>query len=452
MNIAEIVAKVKNANTVTKKVEKGAFSLIDYSPEDNNKDLAHIDKFLKVISNNERLTITYHDDTSAYMNMDTMEIRLPNYITKDRDIYLMMGSHEVSHCLHTPRDFYKQHDKNKSDKIAGIKINRKFHSCINIVEDIRIEKLIRNKFPGFVATYQRAYEKLIKTNPHFQLTQKDWDNSDIANKVNIKAKLGNLCPFELTTYEFSILKYMKSAVTFDDVILRAVYLYKELIKDELDVDKEEAPDSDEKPDEDLPETDIECDAEGNNTNTDENKKEGNTKGSDKDSDKNDKESDDSDSSDGDSSDGDSSDSDKTDKESDASDSDSSDGDSEESSSSSDDTDSSSSQSNDPIQNAMDAIEKTLKDLNDIKLEETPEGFDKEVLKTLNQLVSQLDECSSDENDDNDIKDIMEDSKNRYQKDIENKFGKGGGSVFSTKQMKEYKEIVKNPKSSLISMY
>ena len=432
MNIAEIVAKVKNANTVTKKVEKGAFSLIDYSPEDNNKDLAHIDKFLKVISNNERLTITYHDDTSAYMNMDTMEIRLPNYITKDRDIYLMMGSHEVSHCLHTPRDFYKQHDKNKSDKIAGIKINRKFHSCINIVEDIRIEKLIRNKFPGFVATYQRAYEKLIKTNPHFQLTQKDWDNSDIANKVNIKAKLGNLCPFELTTYEFSILKYMKSAVTFDDVILRAVYLYKELIKDELDMDKEEAPDTDEKPDEDLPETDIECDAEGNNTNTDENKKEGNKKGSDEDSDKTDKESNASDS--------------------DSSDGDSSDGDSEESSNSSDDNDSSSSQSNDPIQNAMDAIEKTLKDLNDIKLEETPEGFDKEVLKTLNQLVNQLDECSSDENDDNDIKDIMEDSKNQYQKDIENKFGKGGGSVFSIKQMKEYKEIVKNPKSSLISMY
>ena len=33
---------------------------------------------------------------------------------------------------------------------SGKEISRKLFGCINIVEDIRIEKLIRQQFPGFV--------------------------------------------------------------------------------------------------------------------------------------------------------------------------------------------------------------------------------------------------------------------------------------------------------------
>ena len=201
----------------------------NYDSRNNEKDLSYIDKFLKVITSNHKIDINYADVPTAYMNIETGNITLPKYVMNDRDIYITMGSHEVSHVLHTPRDFYDKHNKSQSGNImiGSVELTPLFFFCINIVEDIRIEKIIRRKYPGFVEIYNRASKKIL--DGLFEVTEEKWNKLTIADKINIKAKCTNHLQFELTPYEDGVLKYMKKADTFNDVLVKSAYLYKLLM-------------------------------------------------------------------------------------------------------------------------------------------------------------------------------------------------------------------------------
>lgn len=209
---------------------KKKFDLLSYEPQ-TKKDLSYLDKFFKIISENGSINIVKKNTNTAYYVPDTNTIVLPVFITEDKDLYIMFGSHEVSHAMHTPKDFYDIH--NDSDrKVFKLKngkvLTKKLMQCINIVEDIRIEKIIRRKFPGFVANYNRARFKLL--NEHWthmkNLTQDDWDKLNIADKINVKAKFGKHITYPLTQREFAIYKYCAKTETFNDVLVRALYLLK----------------------------------------------------------------------------------------------------------------------------------------------------------------------------------------------------------------------------------
>lgn len=243
---------------------------IEYTPA-ATKDLSYIDTFLKVISNNNRLNITYSNEARVgYYTPALNKVVLPYYITKDRDIYILMGSHEISHVLHTPLEFLDNHDgtnSNKQPTVRGVKFNKVLMNCINIVEDIRIERLIRNKFPGFVAVYERGYTKLFHT--LFNMAEDSWDEMHLGDRINHKAKLGKLSKHQLTTYEEGIFRYLKDTKDFNDVIIKSLYLYNILMENEKPNDKEQQEQAEE-----------ECEADGDNINTDPDVKDNNPKDSD----------------------------------------------------------------------------------------------------------------------------------------------------------------------------
>lgn len=229
--MADILAKVKKS----RESEVQNNHSIVYDAEKQQKDLEYIDKFLKVISDNSRITISYANVDTAFINMNTHEITLPNYIVRDRDLYILMGSHEVSHALHTPTSFYKAHNESSDEPVVdGIKVNRNLFMCINIVEDIRIEKLIRKKFPGFVKVYEEGYRKLLDKNPNFQVTAESWEEAGIHNRINIKAKGGDEVPFELEGKALELYNEFILYNTFDEVLKGAAKLYREMLleKDE----------------------------------------------------------------------------------------------------------------------------------------------------------------------------------------------------------------------------
>ena len=181
-----------------------------------------------------------------------------------------MGSHEISHVLHTPLEFLDNHDGTNSNKhptVRGVKFNKVLMNCINIVEDIRIERLIRNKFPGFVAVYERGYTKLFHT--LFNMAEDSWDEMHLGDRINHKAKLGKLSKHQLTTYEEGIFRYLKDTKDFNDVIIKSLYLYNILMENEKPNDKEQQEQAEE-----------ECEADGDNINTDPDVEDNNPKDSD----------------------------------------------------------------------------------------------------------------------------------------------------------------------------
>lgn len=188
--------------------------LYEYVPA-KKEEWAYLDRFFALLAE-ENLTVVRRNVSTASINVQTRVITIPNYAVTDKDVFLVMGSHEVSHALNTPREW-------AHDEIGKIR-NGEMRDCINIVEDIRIEKLIRNKFPGFVGVYQRGYRKLMQTE-HFSTDM--WDLFNICDRVNAKAKLGSFLDKEMTQFEESVYRYVTTNLhTFKDTLRGATFLHK----------------------------------------------------------------------------------------------------------------------------------------------------------------------------------------------------------------------------------
>ena len=189
-------------------------NLYEYVPS-KKEEWAYLDRFFALLAE-ENLTVVRASVSTASINMHTRVITIPNYAVTDKDVFLVMGSHEVSHALNTPREW-------AHDEVGKIR-NGEMRDCINIVEDIRIEKLIRNKFPGFVGVYQRGYRKLMQTE-HFSTDM--WDLFNICDRVNAKAKLGTFLDKEMTQFEESVYRYVTTNLrTFKDTLRGATFLHK----------------------------------------------------------------------------------------------------------------------------------------------------------------------------------------------------------------------------------
>lgn len=395
MTIKDIIANRRNTyNNNTHE--------IDYKVT-NTKDLSHIDTFLKVISNNNRLNITYSNSARVGFYTPALNsVTLPYYITKDRDLYLLMGSHEISHVLHTPKEFLDNHDgsnSNATPTVRGVKFSKVLMNCINIVEDIRIERLIRNKFPGFVAVYERGYSKFL--DGMFHIDDEKWSDMNIGDRINSKAKLGKLLTYELTTYEEGIFRYVKDTKDFNDVLIKSLYLYNIMLEDEKHNDKEQ---------DKLAED--ECEAEGDNANIDPDKEDNNPKDS-KDSD----EDSENDNSDGDSTDG----SDKEDERN----SDESDGDS---------------------GGSKDSIDDIISKLQD-QFNIPSDDFSEELLQQIADVIEELGELDADTADKL-SSNTLEDAKDEYINDnISDKHHN-----FNPASIKKYTDIVKNPSSIMNKIF
>ena len=188
--------------------------LYEYVPAKKD-EWSYLDRFFALLAE-ENLTVMRSNVSTASINLKTRVITIPNYAVSDKDVFLVMGSHEVSHALNTPREW-------AHDEVGKIR-NGEMRDCINIVEDIRIEKLIRSKFPGFVAVYQRGYRKLMQTE-HFSTDM--WDLFNICDRVNAKAKLGSFLDKEMTQFEESVYHYVTTNLhTFKDTLRAATFLHK----------------------------------------------------------------------------------------------------------------------------------------------------------------------------------------------------------------------------------
>lgn len=212
--------------------------------------LASMDLFLKFMAK-RGISIEYGDVQTAYYDLENNVITLPNYVLDDIDLFIRFGTHEAAHSLFTPKFFYSEHNTTSHSYSNTRRVNvngktyelsRDLFSCINIVEDIRIEKLIRQHFPGLIAPYRRSAEKLSKTRQWSMLlrvkgNQDVFDELSLADKINLKSKFKEfLNDVDMTDREYAILKYLSKASSFNDVLVRSLFLYK-LMTSEKDVNQ-----------------------------------------------------------------------------------------------------------------------------------------------------------------------------------------------------------------------
>ena len=135
----------------------------------------------------EDIFVVHKQMETAYFNSKSRELGLPIWKDEDmtKNIYDLMVGHEIGHALWTPLDML--------EKAAVRKIN---HSFVNIIEDARIEKFAKRKYPGLVGVFKRGYVDLTEKD-FFGTSGKDVNSYNLIDRINIFFKGGD------TNIEFS---------------------------------------------------------------------------------------------------------------------------------------------------------------------------------------------------------------------------------------------------------
>ena len=149
---------------------------------------------------------------TACFNVHTRVLTLPMWERATSVVHDLLVGHEVGHALFTPdTDWFKER-----------KIPPQF---VNVVEDARIEKLMKRKYPGLAKTFYRGYSELNEED-FFKIEDEDVSTFNLADRANLYFKLGNFIDIKFDDLEESVLiKRIADTETFDEVLDVAEDLY-----------------------------------------------------------------------------------------------------------------------------------------------------------------------------------------------------------------------------------
>ena len=121
-------------------------------------------------------------------------------------LYDLFLGHEVAHALWTPLDgLHKAYDLKYS------------LSVMNVLEDSRIERKIKIKYPGIRQSFIRAYKELIDQD-FFGTKDQDLNELNFIDRVNLYCKGGSITNIKFNEVETDILKEIENTQTYDDVL------------------------------------------------------------------------------------------------------------------------------------------------------------------------------------------------------------------------------------------
>jgi hypothetical protein len=161
----------------------------------------------------EDLVVEHKKVETACFNVHTRVLTLPMWERASSTVYDLLVGHEVGHALYTPdENWLKEH-----------KIPPQF---VNVVEDARIEKLMKRRYAGLSKTFYNGYKEL-SDEDFFQLGDEDITTYNLADKVNLYYKIGNFVEIPFDDFdEMPIVRMIGECETFSDVLIAAEFLYK----------------------------------------------------------------------------------------------------------------------------------------------------------------------------------------------------------------------------------
>ena len=203
----------------------------------------------------ENLTVVHRKVKTASFDVKNRVLTLPIWKHMSNDIIDLLVAHEIGHALYTHLDEWK------SALDEGLP-----HSFLNVIEDARIEKLVKRKYPGIVRSFVNGYRELINNN-FFGTKDKDVNEMLLIDRLNMHFKTSIVkSDIEFTTAEQLIVKKMENLETFNDVVVLAREL-SEYCKDEAEtkgLDQHDMAETENYGDEDSDNQDSDSDNTDNN--------------------------------------------------------------------------------------------------------------------------------------------------------------------------------------------
>ena len=123
----------------------------------------------------EDLIVEHRQVETAQFDVERRILTLPMWEKAEASVIDMLIAHEVGHALYTPNEW---------DFVGEIPL-----SYVNVIEDVRVEKLMKRRYAGLPKTFYNGYKDINKKD-FFQLQFADLEEFQLIDRINLSYKVG----------------------------------------------------------------------------------------------------------------------------------------------------------------------------------------------------------------------------------------------------------------------
>ena len=185
-------------------------------------DLEIKSQLAKLLATEDLIVENSHQATTASFDVNNRVLTLPIWKRASSIVYDLLVGHEVGHALYTPNVDPPQD------------INPQF---LNVVEDVRIEKLMKRKYPGMGKTFYNGYKTLVEDN-FFGIEENELPETNLGDRINLYFKGGNHMSIPFSEEEKPIVDLVGAVETWEDTLHAARVLF-DFCSQEVPKQKEE---------------------------------------------------------------------------------------------------------------------------------------------------------------------------------------------------------------------
>lgn len=166
----------------------------------------------------ENIIVQHKNVSTAYFELKSRTLVCPTWKDMSEELYDLLMAHEVGHALFTPAQGW--HTAIDLKKSFG------FKTYLNVIEDARIEKLIKGKFPGLRKSFYIAYNTLYN-NDFFGIQKYNisLNKLPLIDRINLHFKVGSFLNVVFTSEEQLYVDKVSKCNTWQEVESLANEIY-----------------------------------------------------------------------------------------------------------------------------------------------------------------------------------------------------------------------------------
>jgi len=154
----------------------------------------------------ENLIVEHKQVPTASFDVQERVLTLPMWQKASSTVYDLLVGHEVGHALFTPNIDWKEGEY--------VDVPPSF---VNVIEDARIERMMKRKFPGFAKTFHKGYKEL-SDDDFFGIANEDLSKMNLIDRINIHFKVGTFAAVPFAEDEKEFVSLTEGSETFADVL------------------------------------------------------------------------------------------------------------------------------------------------------------------------------------------------------------------------------------------
>ena len=135
----------------------------------------------------ENLHVEHRKISTAYFDVQKRVLALPIWKDVTGNVYDMLVGHEVGHALYTPLELLEDAPKD----------------FVNVVEDARIEKMMKKTYPGLRKSFYQGYNELFARD-FFGVKEQDVSKLAFIDRINLHYKIGSLLQVPFSAEELPL--------------------------------------------------------------------------------------------------------------------------------------------------------------------------------------------------------------------------------------------------------